>query len=96
MRSNRRQNVFHRAVFVEVAADAKRRQVAHLLGTGHRTTKHQDRQAALIQFADAPHQFDPRRVRHAQIHYDEIQFVEVGVHLRQQLGDALGHDGAMA
>jgi hypothetical protein len=37
----------------------------------------------LIELANAAYQFDPRRVRHAQIQYDEIQVIEVGMHLRQ-------------
>ena len=35
-------------------------------------------------------------MRQAQIHDDQIQLVKVSVHLRQQLGHALRHDGAMA
>ena len=50
----------------------------------------------LIELADAPDQLDARGVRHAQVEDDQVEFVEIGVHLRQQLGDALRHHGAVA
>ena len=49
-----------------------------------------------VELADALDQVDTRRVRHPQIEDDQIEIVEVGAHVRQQLGDGLDHHGAMA
>ena len=46
MRRERRQDVLHGAVLVDVAGDAQRRQVAHLVGGGDRAAEHEDRQLA--------------------------------------------------
>ena len=54
VRRERRQDVLHRAVFVDVAGDAQRRQLAHLVGGGDRAAEDQQRQPARRRACGSP------------------------------------------
>ena len=89
VRRERRQDVLHGAVLVDVAGDAERRELAHFVGAGDRAAEDQDRQPPVVELADRPDQIDARRVRQPQVEDDEIDLVEIGADARQQLGRAL-------
>ena len=61
VRRQRRQDVLHGAVLVDVAGDAERRELAHFVGARDRAAEDQDRQPAVVQLADRPDQLDARR-----------------------------------
>ena len=96
MRRERRKNVLHRAVFVDVAGDAERGELAHFFGAGDRAAEDQDRQPPFVELADAADEIDARRVGQPQVDDQEIELCEVGAHAGEQLGGALDRDGAMA
>ncbi len=85
-----------RNVLVEISGDAERRQLAHLLDVSDATAEHEDREFPSIELADTLDHVHTRRVRHPQIKYDQIEVVEVGANVRQQLGDGFDQQGAMA
>ena len=62
VRRERRQDVLHRAVLVDVAGDAERRQLAHFVGAGDRAAEDQDRQPPVVELAGcrAPARRRPR------------------------------------
>jgi hypothetical protein len=88
--------VLHGAVLVDVAGDAERRQLAHLVGVRDRAAEDQDRQPSLIQLADRSHELHPGIVRQPQIQHDQIDVREIGEHARHQLGRALDDDRLVA
>ena len=96
VRRNRRQDVLDRAVLVEVAGHAERRQLAHLVDARHRAAEDQDREMPLIELADSSHQLDAGGMRHPQIEHDQIELGEVGAHVREQLRHALDDHGAVS
>ena len=96
MRRERRQNVLHRAVLIHVAGNAERGQLAHLFRARYRTAENQNRQAPVVELADAADQVDPGGVRQAQVDDQQIELREVGPHAREQLGGAFHRHGAMA
>ena len=61
-----------RAVLVDVAGDAERRQLAHFVGAGDRAAEDQNRQPAVVELADRAHQIDAGRVRQPQVEDDQI------------------------
>ena len=89
MRRQRRQDVLHRAVLVDVAGDAERRQLAHLFGGRDRAAEDQNRQPAAVELADRPHQLDAAGMRQPQIEDDQVDPRQVGAHAGEQLGGAL-------
>ena len=62
MRRERGQDVLHGAVLVDVAGDAERGELAHLVGVGDRAAEDQNRQPAVVELADRAHQIDARRM----------------------------------
>ena len=94
VRRERRQDVLHGAVFVDVAGDAERGELAHLVGAGDRAAEHQDRQPPVVELADRADQLDAAGVRQPQVEHDQVDPVEIGADARQQLRRAL--DGAAA
>src|SRR3954466_16005453 len=96
VRRQRRQNVLHRAVLVDVAGDAERRKLAYFVRVGDRAAENQQRQLALVKLADRPNQLDARRVRQTPIDDDEIDLCEVGANTRQQLDGAAHEDRFVA
>ena len=77
------------AVLVDVAGDAQRGEVAHLVGGGDRPAEDEDGQPPLIDLADRANQLDAAGMRQTQIEYDQIDLREVGAHAGEQLGGAL-------
>ena len=75
VRRERRQDVLHRAVLVDVAGDAERGELAHFVGAGDRAAEDQNRQPAVVELADRAHQLDARRVRQPQIEDDQIDLL---------------------
>ena len=67
VRRERRQDVLHGAVLVDVAGDAERGELAHFVGARDRAAEDQDRQPAVVELADRSDQIDARRVRQPQI-----------------------------
>ena len=96
MRRQRRQDVLHGAVFVDVAGDAERGELAHLVGARDRAAEDQHRELAVVEFADRSDEVDARRMRQAQIQDDEIDGVQIGADPRQQLRGALDRDRFVA
>src|SRR5688572_19100392 len=96
MRRQRREDMLHRAVFIHITGHAKRAQLAHFLGACYRTAENQNRQAPIVELADAADQVDPRRVRQTQVDDEQVELREVGAHASEQLGGAFDGDGAMA
>src|SRR6185503_5011295 len=92
VRRQRRQDVLHGAVLVDVAGDAERGQLAHFVGARDRAAEDQHRQAPFVELADRANQVDARRVRQPQVDDDEINLCKIGADARQQLGRALDHD----
>ena len=70
MRRERRQDVLHGAVLVDVAGDAERGELAHLVGARDRAAEDQDRQPPVVELADRSDQVDAGRVRQPQIEHD--------------------------
>ena len=95
VRRERRQDVLDGAVLVDVAGDAQRGQVAHLVGGGDRAAEDEDGQPPLIDLADGAHQLDPAGVRQPEIEDDQIDSREVGAHAREQLRGALHRERGM-
>ena len=93
VRRERRQDVLHRAVLVDVAGDAERRQLAHFVGARDRAAEDQHRQPCRRRAcgSTAP---DPRPARAAAAGRATIRsiVVEIGADARQQLGRALDRD----
>src|SRR4029453_17773911 len=77
VRRQRRQDVLHGAVLVDVAGDAERRQFAHFLGVGDRAAENQHRQPPVVQLADRPYEIDTGSVRQPQVDDDEIDVLEI-------------------
>ena len=92
----RRQNVLHRTVFVDVAGDAQRRQFAYFFGAGDRAAENENGQPPIVEPPDASHELDARGVRQPEVDDEEIDLRLIGAHAREQLGRALDGDGAMA
>ena len=95
MRRERRQDVLHGAVLVDVAGDPKRGEVAHLVGGGDRPAEDEDGQLPLIDLADGAHQLDAAGVRQPEIEYDQIDLREVGAYAGEQLRGALHRERGM-
>ena len=89
VRRNRRQDVLDRAVFVEVAGHAERRQLAHFVDARHVPLKTRIGSCPSSSLRIRLHQLDARRVRHPQIEHDQIELVEVGADVREQLRHAI-------
>jgi hypothetical protein len=96
MRRKSGQDVLDRAVFVHVASHTEGGEVAHLFRARNRPTEYEDRQPALIDLADGPHEIDAAGMRKAKIEYDQIDACEVGAHTGQQFSRALDGEGGMA
>src|SRR5204863_9688590 len=96
MRRKRRKNVLHGAVLVDVSRDAKRREIAHFVGCGNRSAEDENRQTALIELANRPHQLDTTRVRKAKIQYDQINARQLRPHPDEELRRALDREGGVA
>ena len=90
VRRERRQDVLHGAVLVDVAGDAERREVAHLVGGGDRAAEDEDRQPALdracgsMRTSSTPPACGRRRSRTIR-----SMLREVGAHAGEQLRGAL-------
>ena len=78
VRRERRQDVLRRAVLVDVAGDAERRQLPDLFGAADRPAEDEDGQAAAVEFADGAHQLDAGREREPQVEHEEVDLREVG------------------
>src|SRR3954454_4176120 len=92
MRRQRRQDVLNRAVLVDVTGDSERRELAHLVGARDRSTEDQNRQGAVIELANGPHELDAGSMRQPEVEDDEIEAREVGTYAREELGRTLdGH-----
>ena len=89
VRRERRQDVLHGAVLVDVAGDAERGELAHFVGARDRAAEDQNRQPPFVELADRADQVDARRVRQPQIEDDQIDLCKIGADPRQQLGRAL-------
>ena len=96
MRRERRKDVLHRAVFVDVAGHAESRKRAHFLRCRDRAAEHQDRQTAVVELSNAADEIDASGVWEAKIDDQQIELSQVGADPCEQLGCALHGDGAMA
>ena len=89
VRRQRRQDVLHGAVLVDVAGHAERRQLAHFVGVGDGAAEHQDRQLAVIELADRADQLDAAGMRQPQIQDDQVDPLEIAADAREQFRRAL-------
>ena len=97
MRRQRRQDVLHGAVLVDVAGDAERRQLAHFVGARDRAAENQDRQPAVIDLADLAHDVRRRYACGRRRSSDQqVELGRLGAHARQQFCRALDRERAMA
>jgi hypothetical protein len=83
------------AVLVHVTGDTQGGELPHFLGVRDRTAEHENRQPALVELPDDPHQLHAARMRQPQVQDDEVDYVPVGLHPCQQLGGRLERNGAM-
>jgi hypothetical protein len=70
--SERRENVLHGAVLVDISGHAQSGQLANFLRTGDRAAEDENRQPSLVEFAQRPHQADARRVGQPQVEHDQV------------------------
>ena len=96
VRRQRRQDVLHRAVLVDIAGDAQRRQLAHFVGARHRAAEDENRQPPVVELADVADDFHAGRVRQPQIEHQQVELVEFGADARQQFRGAFRGQRAMA
>jgi len=73
-----RNRIRARAVFVDVPGNARRRELANLIGACDRAAEDQDGQRNLVNPRDRPHQIDPAGVRQAKIQHDQVDVRAVG------------------
>src|SRR6478752_7934060 len=85
VRRQRRHDVLHRAVLVDVSDHAQPRQLAHFLGRRNRTAEDENAEAPLVDLPDRAHEIDARRVREPEVERDEVDAIEIGAHACQQL-----------
>ena len=89
MRRQRRQDVLHGAVFVDVAGDAERGEVAHFLGVPDRAAEHENRHPPVVDLPDRADQLHAAGMRQPQVEHEQIDAGRVGAHAGEQLCRAL-------
>jgi hypothetical protein len=95
VRRQRRQDVLDRTVLVDVADDAQRRQLAHLVGARDRAAEDQHGQPARVDLAQAAHEVQAGGVRQPEIEDDQVDPIEVRPYAREQLHGAAHGDRAV-
>jgi hypothetical protein len=96
MRRDRRQNVLHRAVFVDVAGDAERRERADLIRVRNRSAEHEDRQTAFVDPPDRPHDLDAACIRQPQIDQNKVDLLQISADPREQFDARLDRNRAVS
>jgi hypothetical protein len=89
VRRERRQDVLHGAVLVDIAGNTERREFAHLVRRGDRAAEDQDGQPSAVKLPDGADEIDAARMRQPQIEDDQVQPIEIRPDARQQLRGAL-------
>ena len=89
VRRERREDVLHGAVLVDVAGNAERREIAHFVGVGDGAAENQNRQPPFVQRPERPDKLDAGRGRQVQVEHDEIDGRHVIANPREQLRPAL-------
>ena len=89
MRRERRQDVLDGAFAVDVAGDAKGREVANLFRGRDRAAEDKNRQLAAVELANRPHEVHSSGMRQAKIEDNQIDAREIGAHAGEQLHGAL-------
>src|SRR5437667_10958643 len=84
--------MLHRAVFVDIAGDAERRELLHFLRAGNRAAKDQNRQSPIVQLSNRADQIDARSVRKPQVEDEQIDLTEIGADACQEFRGTLDGD----
>ena len=92
MRGQRRQDVLNGTVFVDVTGHAERRKFADFLCAADRAAEYENRQPAIVNFPDTPHQLDTRLMGKTEIDDEQIDLDQICTDSRKQLRRALNGD----